>query len=61
LAYIEKNRIHFKGNITSPNGKQSVDIASVVPVDKSEGLGEKEALRILEKGGKEIAEKIRHE
>ena len=61
LALVENNNIHFKGNITSPDGKKSLDVASVVPVDKSEGLGEKEALKILEQGGSEIAEKIRHE
>ena len=61
LAFIEKNNIHFKGNITSPDGKQSVDVETVVPVDKSNGLGEKEAMNILEKGGRAIAEKLRHE
>lgn len=61
LALVENNNIHFKGNITSPDGKQSVDVASVVPIDKSNALGEKEAFNILEKGGREIAEKIKHE
>ena len=61
LAVVENNHIHFKGNITSPNGKQSVDVESVVHTDKSNGLGEKEAMNILEKGGRAIAEKLRHE
>lgn len=61
LAIAENNHISFKGNITSPNGKQSVNIESVVPVAESQDLGIKEAHRILEIGGKEIAVQIKHE
>lgn len=60
LALIENNKIRFKGNITSPDGKKSVDISSVVPVENSNDLGEREAANILEKGGREITEKLKH-
>ena len=60
LALIENNKIRFKGNITSPDGKKSVDVSSVVPVENSNDLGEREAANILEKGGREITEKLKH-
>ena len=60
LALIENNNIRFKGNITSPDGKKSVDVSSVVPVENSNDLGEREAANILEKGGREITEKLKH-
>ena len=61
LALAENNHISFKGNITSPDGKQSVHVESIVPLPESQDLGIKEAYRILENGGKEIAAQIRHE
>lgn len=61
LAIAENNHISFKGNITSPDGKKSVNIESLVPVAETQDLGIKEAHRILENGGKEIAEQIKHE
>src|SRR5690606_1123753 len=39
LALAENNHISFKGNITSPDGKQSVHVESIVPLPESQDLG----------------------
>lgn len=59
LATIENDFIHFKGNITAPDGTQTANIESVTALDACESLGKTEAERILNNGGSAIAEMIK--
>ena len=60
LAEIKGKEIFFRGNIFSIDGKQKQEIEKTVAVESSHDLGKKAAIEILENGGKEIAESIRH-
>ncbi|HEY4148854.1 MAG TPA: hydroxymethylbilane synthase [Chitinophagaceae bacterium] len=60
LAVIERNEVHFKGNILSTDGKQKQEIEKKAVVSAAVGLGRAAAAELLQKGGKEIAEGIRN-
>ncbi|TAL44115.1 MAG: hydroxymethylbilane synthase [Chitinophagaceae bacterium] len=60
LAIIKDSEVHFRGNILSVDGKKKVDIEKTVPVSESGELGIYAAHELLNKGGKEIADSIRH-
>jgi hydroxymethylbilane synthase len=59
LAVIEDDKIRFKGNICSTDGKQSIDIEKATAIDKADGLGVEAAKELLAKGGQEIVSLIR--
>lgn len=62
LAEINGNHLYFKGNILSLDGKEKVEIELEDEIDSiSEDFGIQAALKILDKGGKKIADKIRNE
>lgn len=62
LAEINNNHIYFKGNILTLDGKEKVEIELNEHIDTiSNDFGTNAALKLLENGGKEIAEKIRNE
>jgi hydroxymethylbilane synthase len=52
--------IHFKGNILSLNGASKAEVEKKVHVDSSGNLGTICAQELLENGGLQIAESIRH-
>jgi hydroxymethylbilane synthase len=60
LATIENNELVFRGSILSVDGKQKAEIHKRVLVNKAGNLGEEAALEILEQGGREISESIKH-
>lgn len=60
LATLTGNHILFKGNILSLDGKEKVEIEKIIPVQESADAGKSTALELLNKGGKEIAERIGH-
>ena len=60
LATIENNELIFRGSILSVDGKQKAEIHKRVPVTAPADTGENAALEILEQGGREISESIRH-
>lgn len=60
LAKIKDGHIHFKGNILSLDGEEKVEIERIVELKDSDNLGKKAAEELLSKGGKEIADEIRH-
>ena len=54
------DRVYFKGNILSLDGKDKVEIEKMRDTKKAAGLGKQAAEELLAKGGEEIAENIRH-
>ncbi len=60
LAQIRNDKIIFKGNILSLDGKQKIEVELICPFLQAGELGFKAAQELLNKGGKEIAEGIRN-
>lgn len=60
-AQIIEDKVHFKGNIFSPDGTRKVEIEKVESVTGCEHLGKICAEAVLAKGGKEISELIREQ
>jgi hydroxymethylbilane synthase len=60
LTVINNEKILFRGNILSLDGKEKAEIESEVPLSKAEGLGERAARSLLENGGEKIIESIRN-
>lgn len=60
LATIQENRVHFRGNVLSLDGKQKAEIEKIVPVSEAGALGEQAAEELLQKGGASIIESIRN-
>ncbi len=60
-ASIKENKIHFKGNIFSPDGTLKVEIERKALVTDSENLGSECAEEVLNKGGREINVMIREQ
>lgn len=60
LAVIEQNRIIFKGNILSLDGKRKVEIMKDVLLQDAEGLGELAAKELLQNGADAIIAAIRN-
>lgn len=60
LAEINNDVVHLKGNILSLDGKAKVEIEKTVSTNQASDLGIIAANEILNKGGKEIADSIRH-
>ncbi|WP_126972633.1 hydroxymethylbilane synthase [Gynurincola endophyticus] len=59
LASIDKDQLHFKGNIVLPDGSQKASIEKVVPLNDIDNLGNRLALELIINGGELIANKIR--
>jgi hydroxymethylbilane synthase len=60
-ARIIDNKIHFKGNIFSPDGTRKVETEKTVLATGSEDLGKTCAAEVLENGGREINVMIREQ
>ena len=60
-AQIKNNKVHFKGNIFSPDGTRKVEIERESPVMDSEELGNICAEEVLANGGREINMMIREQ
>ena len=60
LAEIENDKVYFRGNILSLDGKDKVEIQKTVAKKNAIDLGKHAAEELLVKGGAEIAEKICH-
>jgi hydroxymethylbilane synthase len=61
IATVNNNRVYFKGNMFSPDGKKKVEIEKEVPVIESESFGLICARQILNEGGREISELIKEQ
>lgn len=59
LAKFQESKIHFEGNIVSPDGKQKVEIQKTVSLSEANNLGELAAKEILLKGGQSLVDQFR--
>jgi hydroxymethylbilane synthase len=59
LAEIEDGDIYFSGQLLSLDGRQNVTIEKILPAEIADGIGKTAAEELLERGGKEIADKIK--
>lgn len=59
LASIENEKVVFKGNIVSPDGKKKAGTEKQAPLTDSAGLGILAAREVLNNGGQEIVDSIR--
>ncbi len=60
LAQIDNGFLHFKGSITSVNGKEKIETERKAELNKMEDTGKEAALEILANGGDKIIESIRN-
>ncbi len=60
LAEIEDGDVYFSGQLLSPDGRQQVSIEKILPVEIAAGIGKTAAEELLERGGQEIADRLRH-
>jgi len=60
LASMVDDKVFFRGNIVSPDGKESVEVEQLFLLDSIPSAGAKAAQMILEKGGDRIIEKLKH-
>lgn len=61
LAVPDKKDIFFRGNILTTDGREKIEVERYVSMKDSIGFGILMAVELLKNGGKEIADKIRHE
>ncbi len=59
LAVIKNNKVMFKGNILSVDGKQKIGIEKEIEVNNANELGRIAGEEILSKGADKIIEQIR--
>jgi hydroxymethylbilane synthase len=59
LAEIEDGDIYFSGQLLSLDGRQNVTIEKILPVEIADGIGRTAAEELLERGGREIADRIK--
>lgn len=60
LAEITGGRIIFRGNILSPDGKEKVEIDSILNIEEGYNVGKRLAEELLKSGGQKIVEKLRN-
>jgi len=60
LAEVRDEKVFFKGNIVSPDGKDKVEIEKEIVLADLEDLGLRAAKEILLKGGDPIVQRIRN-
>lgn len=59
LAEIKNDKIHFRGVLTSLDGKQKTELEKTTYISEYKNFGQKIALEILAQGGKELMDEIR--
>jgi hydroxymethylbilane synthase len=60
LAEVKNDKVIFKGNILSVDGKEKVEVEKIVSVTEAADLGKTAAEYILANGGQKIANDIRN-
>ena len=60
LAKMSGDKIIFKGNILSLDGKDKAEVNKTISINDANDLGKTAAQELLNNGGKEIAESIRN-
>lgn len=60
LAVVDNDHLHFRGSIVSLDGRHQARTEKWVPVADAGEFGQKAATELLQNGGQEIADSIRH-
>jgi hydroxymethylbilane synthase len=60
LAQVKKGKLHFEGNVLSPDGKQKAEIILEADTENAADLGAAAARQLLEQGAKPIIDAMRH-
>ena len=60
LAEVKDEVIVFKGNISSVDGKEKVDIEKTISINEAANFGNTAAKYLLANGGQKIADNIRN-
>jgi len=60
LAEIEKDEVHFKGNICSVNGSEKIEIEKTISVKNAATLGADAAKEIIKKGADKLIQALQH-
>lgn len=60
LALVNGDNITLKAGVFELDGSKQVVVEKTVSLQNAQGLGKATAIEVLEKGGKEIMEKIKH-
>lgn len=60
LAEIKNNKIVFKGNILSLDGKEKAEVDKAASINDADNLGKIAAEELLNNGGRKVAESIRN-
>lgn len=60
LAEVKDEKVFFKGNVVSPDGKQKAEIEKTTALTNALNMGSDAAKEILLKGGDAIVQKIRN-
>ena len=60
LAELKGDKIYFRGNILSPEGRQKEEVSFEVDRNEAIDLGKKAAFEIRSKGGQKIMENMQH-
>lgn len=58
LAQMHNHELWFKGNIFSTDGKDKVEVEITIDANEANGLGERMAKELLEKGGQQIINQL---
>lgn len=59
LAEVRGDKVSFKGNIISLNGKKKAEVSYTAAIADAQHLGEQAAADVLQQGGQEIVDEIR--
>jgi len=60
LAEVRDEKVYFRGNIFSLDGKEKAETELTIEISKAENLGILAAKEVLQNGGQKIAENIRN-
>lgn len=60
IAEIKDDKVIFNGSIVAPDGSKKAIVETTCPIKEALDLGTRAAFEILQKGGQEIADSIRH-
>jgi hydroxymethylbilane synthase len=58
LAEIEDDEVYFCGNIVSPDGIRKLEVERILPLEIAGDIGKDAAEELLERGGKEILNRL---
>lgn len=61
LAQLKDQSVHIEGALFSLDGSQKISVQKTIPLSKVEGAGQACAQDVLQKGGNQLIQQIKHE